>query len=160
MNLQLDLENYPIWYIPFWQTITFKIIIILSLVSLVFLVCFLIYKIHKNRKKTIWELALLKIAKIENDQNEPRLTYFQLTEILKNYFSYRFNFDFTANTDDELIKNVNNVEILKLFQKDIEKIFVTAKLVKFSQNNLSDFSSDLKLSKEIIKATIPTVKEK
>ena len=155
MDLKLDLENYPIWYKPFWQTLKFKIGISILVLLLLFIIIFFVYKFYKSRTKKYWEIALDKIEKIKLIKDE-KSSYFVLTFILKEYFSKRFNINFKNKTDDELLVNASRIDLLKTFENDLKNIFYTAKLMKFSRDlNQGDLALNLKLSSSIIKSTIP-----
>lgn len=160
MEMQLDLENYPIWYKPFWQTLSFKIGLVLVILCLISGLFFLIYRVYKNKKKLFWQIALQDLKNIENFNQDLKDSYFKLTSILKFYFSNRFNQDFYIKTDDEIILEIKKIQELDIFHDDLKKIFLTAKLIKFSNKEASaTLFSDLSLSKSIIESTIE-IKEK
>jgi hypothetical protein len=159
MDLQLDLDNYPIWFEPFWHTVWFKSVFGLVALGLVIFVAAFFYNKYGKKNKEFWQLALIELSEIESSKEDCKQLYFKLTNVLKNYFSKRFGINFNVKTDDELILKINEIPLLDLFNKDIEKIFITSKLVKFARRDISNLHADIYLSKRIIESTIP-IKEK
>lgn len=160
MEMQLDLENYPIWFKPFWKTLYFKVSLFLILIFLLSGLFFLIYRAYKNRKKLFWQIALQDIKDIENSHTDLKKSYFRLTSVLKFYLSHRYKNNFYIKTDDEVVLEIKKIKDLFLFEEDLKRIFLTAKIIKFSDAKFNqDIISDLGISKSIIESTID-IKEK
>lgn len=162
---KLDLYDiYGMWYIPFWQTKLFWVII--SIILLLFFVVFMGIVIKKWRAKkqkvTPWDEALCSLNAIKDivNSSQGKQFYFSLTIILKRYLSNRYGFDVYGKTDEELLcylaSNHFPAELLLL----VESVFSGGVYIKFAnaQALREQLERDYSNSFQIVKQTIPKIK--
>ena len=90
-NFNLDLENYDLWYKPFWHTKFFYFIVICFLFLLLCVIVFFIYKKFKKiQHKEDLKSILVELNNLEKDL--PKISskefYFILISLIKERFKY------------------------------------------------------------------------
>lgn len=112
-KLGLDLDVYDIWYIPFWKTQTFSLIIFVVFLLLILLLFLFLRKKKQNKVKEqlsvddiLKKLTLLD-DKIKSKQyleyHEYSEFYSELILTLKQFIFVNYGYDFFSKTEEELI---------------------------------------------------------
>jgi hypothetical protein len=100
-------DIYDYYYIPFWQTMWFKISMAVLAAALITAFCIWWFVLRRKKPLTAdqWakrELAQLAVHKCTTQQDFRQL-YFRLTEIIKGYLTRRYGWVLADKTDHELI---------------------------------------------------------
>jgi len=163
MNAQGLYEVYDFWQVPFWQTLWFK----LSVDSLLGVLCLwlliFIWRLLQARKKKrpLWERALEEINALRcRDLSNPvvrRVTYDEITRLLKNYCAQRYGWNVGGLTDREIIIFLADKRVDLRLQDAFKRIVQGCELIKFAQEtvNRDRVLADCALGEEFIRATIP-----
>src|SRR5690348_261553 len=125
-NLNLDLENYGLWYQPFWQTKIFYFSILI-LILLIFLLIFYLKKTSKKKvedpdtMQAILEKIYLMRTNVYTENNCIEF-YTELTFYLKKFLSIYFDVDITSKTEDEIIEYLKDNNLSQDFIQIIKDI--------------------------------------
>ena len=96
----------------------------------------IIRRIHVEPKLSPHEQALKDIEEIKADrsllQNDPKVYYTKLTEVLRNYMKERFGFKAMEMTSSEIISHLMEIKEQNALS-DLKSLFETADLVKFAK---------------------------
>ena len=158
MNNIIDFYDiYDYYTVPIWQTIWFKIGIALAIISIVGLVVFLILRTKK--KLLPWELALQQLEKLSGmpleQKSDFKKFYFELTAIIKNYLSKRYQWRIHDKTDEELIAWLNEQNFDPEIITMLQTISTGALSIKFANQDAlkSQAEADIKNVHLIIEKT-------
>ncbi len=99
-------DIYDFYYIPFWQTLWFKIIVGIACAIALTAIIYLIVT-RRKKKITAWEWATQELAKLAGMQLSSKADYkkfyFALTVITKQYLHERYGWKVSDKTDEELV---------------------------------------------------------
>lgn len=155
-------DIYDYVYQPVWQTTPFKIgsgiIAVLVLAALIGLIIYL-----RRRKKQLspWAWALREIASISLEKcvkkSDFKKVYFQLTDILKQYFQKRYGWQTINKTDDELINYLTKQQFDYALLTELQKMFEGSLWVKFANQEMlkTQAQKDFKTAVRVIEETLP-----
>lgn len=155
-------DIYDIWYEPLLSQTWFVVTLILFLSIIIGLVLYFIYTrfykvVKKNHPLVCIQQKLTDINSrtIENEYDSKK-AYFEMTELLKQYISYRYHISVVGLTDPELLQwaaiNLSQEQIIIL-----EQIFVHTDVIKF-EHQLATVEQ-VKKSIELVQAFIHSAKE-
>lgn len=162
-NLVLDLENYDLWYQPFWKTNIFYLIILLNFI-LVGLILFFYFKrtvkqeINPNTIPGILEKLYLMRAGEDFTEDSCKSFYIELTLHLKQFLSLHIGTDFNSKTEQEIVDYLNDNNFSQNFIQTIKDMVLGASGVKFANKKAailqmnSDIEKIIKLIKESIQS--------
>ncbi len=129
------------------------------LILLFFLIKKLLKKKNPNNLKLLpeplsaYEAALKQFdLLLQNMVHDPRLFYFDLSAILRNYIGRSFNINAIEMTSQEFIKNINFLEIDKKIKKEISNFLNLSDSFKYAgiTPGKSQTDNDLLLIKDKI----------
>ncbi len=109
MNEAVFHDIYGYEFVPFWQTRSFIItililLLILASIAAYFIVCFIRQRRLQASLLTAWEWAQAELKKLEASVSEEKEAckqfYFQLTQIIKDYFYRRYGWQLLDKTDE------------------------------------------------------------
>jgi hypothetical protein len=171
-ELQLDEKNlygiYNTWHIPFWQTTWFFVLACSCAVVIALLAVVLIIRWWKRRlvKELPWQKAL-RLCKALHAQpcqtrEDTKKIYCSLTDILKDYFAERYEYDTRGKTDTELLVYLKEKYFPQDVLEDVSAVVNGGFLIKFAnQDALKEQSrAHITLCESIIQRTIPAAKSK
>jgi hypothetical protein len=155
---------YDFWHEPFWQTLWFKLSVIIFLGAILLGLMFFVWQWVRARKnkKPLWERALAELSIIRGHDLENleirRAVYDQVTRLLKEYCVQRYGWDVGGLTDKEIIIFLTDKRVDLRMQQAFERIVHGCELVKFAHEsvNRDRVLADCALSEEFIRATIPS----
>ncbi|MBY0353866.1 hypothetical protein K2W90_05895 [Candidatus Babeliales bacterium] len=155
-------DIYDYVYQPVWQTTPFKIGSgIVAGLLLVALILLIIYLRRKKKQISPWEWALREIANISIDKcikkSDFKKVYFQLTDILKQYFQKRYGWQTINKTDDELIGYLSTQKFDYVLLTELQKMLEGSLWVKFANQEMlkTQAQKDLKTALRVIEETRP-----
>lgn len=166
MEQQLDEQGlygiYDTWHIPWWQTKTFYITVIISGLLLAFIMLFFIVRFLRRKKmvpQPAWVRAtehlelLLKQANPENS----KMIYLTISQIVRNYLNERYGLDTHGKTDKQLLVYLQNTEFPQHLLTMMETVFEGGVIIKFANARAAEeqMKQDLASCISIIKHTIP-----
>ena len=157
-------ENYGAWHVPFWQTDSFLLgIKIITVLLCLFIVIgiFIIYLHYKKRKTlSIQEQLLADLYQLKIDHKVQvsfgKEFYVSLSEVIKKYFFYCFNYDVLGKTDSELIHYLYNTHTNQEIIEEIKQIVHGSEIIKFAnaqaaqEKIVCDYNSIVSLVKQTI----------
>lgn len=148
-NLKLDLENYDMWYVPFWQTKSFYLIMFFfTLLILCPIVLFIYKKFKKVQSKESLESILIELKNLEKNlpNKSSKEFYFILISFVKKYIFICYNIDIASKTDYELIEFLKNMKNPLVFNEEIKNIISRATSARFASRELAELQmkQDLK----------------
>ncbi len=144
----------------FYQTIYFKLLLVLFCIIFFYGVYYL-FKKRKKRKKEPWDWALYKIAGINIEACETKKDfkklYFDVTTILKQYFHKRYGWKTASKTDEELIAYLKKQKFDEKLLDELKKMLEGSVWIKFANQDVikTQAQKDIKTSVAIIQKTIP-----
>lgn len=155
-------DIYDIWYEPLLSQAWFVVTLILFLSIIIGLVLYFIYtrfyKVVKKIDPLVFiqqKLTDINYRTIENEYDSKK-AYFEMTELLKQYISYRYHISVVGLTDPELLQwaaiNLSQEQIIIL-----EQIFVHTDVIKFEHQLAT--AEQVKKSIELVQAFIHSAKE-
>ena len=155
-------DLYDLWYEHFWVQSWFKMFFLFVVFLVVLSFIYLIYKRFGRRVVVVdpWAEALKKLEAVDVNQFKDHVLhkefYSVLTDVLKNYFSKRYQMELSSKTDQEAIEALY-VKLPELLQSDLVTIFQGALVIKFANADvvLEQMKKDLSRSKSLVKSTIP-----
>ncbi|MFH1461828.1 MAG: hypothetical protein ABIF12_02700 [bacterium] len=160
-------ESYGYYSQPLWKNIYFKIFIILFFILLVGIIIFFVIKYinkKKERKLFSWEWAYLQLNKIDikscESKNDFKKFYFDITEVIKNYFQKRYDWNVLDKTDEELIHFLILHKFDLILVKDLKSVFDDAQFIKFADQEAfrPQAEKDLKFVFNLVEKTKVDVK--
>ncbi|MFH1643923.1 MAG: hypothetical protein ABIA74_01990 [bacterium] len=160
-NQKVFYDIYDFYYIPFWKTIEFKLIVSIVLLCLFFALALIFYLRRKRKKQSSWQWAICELNKLSvdklNSKKDFKLFYFDLTFIIKKYFQKRFDWNTRDKTDEEFIYLLTDRNFDAELLKDLKKMLQGASWIKFANEEVlkTQSNKDLELAKKIIEKTIP-----
>lgn len=148
-NPQLDLNNYDIWYVPFWKTKNFYIFVLIT--GLIFLTCliYFLFRLYKNyniKKISAIDKFYLDIDLLNKKSNSNSKNFYSsLIVAFKNYLALSYGYNFIKNTDDELISSLKFYSLPENLFSNLALILHNAQISKFSNAQISEnqMSQDL-----------------
>jgi len=147
--INLDLENYGLWYVPFWKTKLFYFAVIFFGLILLSIIIFLIYKKFKqdNSKESLSSI-LRELNQLEKDlpNKSSKEFYFKLIFLVKKYIFICYNIDISSKTDSELIEFLKNMDNPPIFNDEIKDIIYRSTSARFASRELAELQmrQDLK----------------
>ena len=120
------------------------VLIISGVAVLLILLFFLVKKLWKKKKHSndlklfpeplpAYEFALKQLDRLLLSMaHDPRLLYFELSAILRNYIGRSFNINAMEMTSQEFIKNINFLDIDKKIKKDISNFLNLSDSFKYA----------------------------
>ena len=154
-----DIHDY--YYLPFQQTLTFKILIITGLMIVGAIIGYIFFKRRYRKKISAWQWALQEISKLSPAQCTTKKNlkdfYFNLTDIIKNYLDKRYDWKTLDKTDTELITLLKKKKFDEQLLKNLQKMLSGAEWVKFANQDVikTQVEADLKTAQKIIEKTTP-----
>ncbi len=154
-------EIYDFYEIPYWQTLWFKIVVIVGIIAIIALISYFIMT-RKKRVIPSWEIALQQLNKINIERcvnkRDFKAIYFEITSIFKRYLHDRYELNIIDKTDDELIKYLTKNNFDSILLESIKKLILSSNLVKYADEVAlkTQVEEDLKLAISLINKTIPT----
>ena len=158
---------YPIYgmvHVPFWQTTTFYVVMILLFVVLLSSGAWYGIKKYRASKKTklpAWDVALQELFEIEQLVGKGEILgktfYFRLTWVFKRYLTDLYSFDVYGKTDDELLLYLEGAGLSYDLVQELKVIFEGSSAIKFAQQQAVQdrMRRDLAASVEFVKKTTP-----
>jgi len=154
-------EIYDFYYVPFWQTIYFKIILFLIVFLMLVLIGLKFYLRRKRKIFTAWQWATQELEKLSIDKlvtkKDYKRFYFDLTSIIKEYLKKRYGWNTQDKTDEELGVFLQKKNFDETLLKDLQQMLSGAIWIKFANEDVLKTQSikDLKLAFKIIEKTVP-----
>ncbi|MFH1832284.1 MAG: hypothetical protein ABH827_05805 [bacterium] len=154
-----DIEEY--YYLPFHETLLFKILIIAGILIIGVLVGYYLFKRRYRKKITSWQWALQEIAKLGlaqyTNKHDVKKLYFNLTGIIKQYLYKRYNWKIQNKTDKELVAFLLEKQFDPALIIDLQKMLEGAQWVKFANQDMikTQVESDLKMAQKLVEQTKP-----
>ena len=157
-------DIYPMWHVPFWQTMKFYITVgIAGLIILSGIIWLLIrwYRKKNAVPKTAWENALDALQFLQQkkytSKEDGKLCYFAMTSILKKYLATRFAYPLDGKTDEEMIVYLAKSTDQKALAQELKEIIDGCLYIKFAnaQAMQENINKHLEQSCVIVKKTIP-----
>ena len=137
----LDLNIGELWYVPFWQSIEFKITALLVILLALAGICFWWRKSRRKASKPLDPMlvALYKLEQLqlEVDTMESQKFYLGLTLNLKNWIKHRYNLNSLSDTDSELLQALETVQVddqLKTHIRDVLESSIASRFAKAEIN--------------------------
>ena len=141
-----DLENVeskwfdilPNWVIDYWGLILIIFVIILGIIAVIYILKSKGKSIIP-RKKVIppYELAMIKLTKLKElrlcENGQEKEFYTQLTDILREYLTGRFNINAMEMTTTQIINSLKSNKESQVTNNNIELILEMADFVKFAK---------------------------
>ena len=163
-------EEVPIsiidWIKHHWQ--------ILSIIAVLAILIFGVYMIIKKRKKIIkapkkkeipkippFITAINRLSKLQNKeywkQNEIKKHHSKISEILREYLEYQFNFPALEQTTAEVMRDVRFTQISQEQQNYLQRILMLTDLVKYAKERpeAEENINTLNLAINFVKANKP-----
>lgn len=155
-------DIYPVHFVPFWRTTWFLIIISTLAVCALSVAIFLLWRWWSARRipTTAWDEALIHLAALESrmDDQQVRLFYQELTRILKNYLSKRYDLVLAHKTDKELAYFMLSAAVPDEIKQTMHTLFkesVTLKFAAYKFWTREAMMIDLQKTIQAIKVTQP-----
>lgn len=169
--MQLDSNGlydiYPLWHVPFWQTIWFYSAVIV-IIALLFLVCMLfLYRKFLRRSVPLlppWERALQALYKLQqqkySSEEDGKLCYFKLTDIIKQYVQERFDIPMQGKSDQEALLFLENNN-MPLVYEPFKEIVQGCLYIKFANQQAmqEQIQRHIALAITIVNQTKPEKKQ-
>ncbi len=164
MNTNDLYPSYGMWHRPFWQAMSFYILlaIVASLILGVILwYVFKKYRAAQQQPLSPWQTALIELLKLKQELAQKTILgktfYFRLTWIFKKYLHERYGFEVYGKTDEELFMYLEGVGLSTDLVDDLRVIFEGSLDIKFAHQEamLDRLNRDLEMSLEFIKKTVP-----
>ena len=141
-----DLENVeskwfdilPNWVIDYWGLILIIFVIILGIIAVIYILKSK-GKSILPRKKVIppYELAMIKLTKLKElrlcENGQEKEFYTQLTDILREYLTGRFNINAMEMTTTQIINSLKSNKESQVTNNNMELILEMADFVKFAK---------------------------
>jgi hypothetical protein len=141
-----DLENVeskwfdilPNWVIDYWGLILIIFVIILGIIAVIYILKSKGKSIIP-RKKVIppYELAMIKLTKLKElrlcENGQEKEFYTQLTDILREYLTGRFNINAMEMTTTQIINSLKSNKESQVTNNNMELILEMADFVKFAK---------------------------
>lgn len=141
-----DLENVeskwfdilPNWVIDYWGPILIIFVIILGIIAVIYILKSKGKSIIP-RKKVIppYELAMIKLTKLKElrlcENGQEKEFYTQLTDILREYLTGRFNINAMEMTTTQIINSLKSNKESQMTNNNMELILEMADFVKFAK---------------------------
>jgi hypothetical protein len=171
-ELQLDERDlygiYSTWHIPFWQTTWFFVLACSCavLIALLALVLIIRWWVKRRVPELPWQKALRLCGALHavpcQTREETKKVYGSLTDILKEYFAERYEYDTRGKTDTELLAYLKEKHFTQDVLEDVSAVVNGGYLIKFAnQDALKEQSrAHIALCESIIQRTIPAAKTK
>ena len=146
-------DIYEPWYKPFWNKTVF-IILIFSLLALL-ITYFALRKKKKNF--TFEEKILIELNNLKVNTKDYKKFYFNLSDILKKYLSFRYNLNLSSKTDEEVLLELKDSGFPSIWLDKLKNIFMGAITIKFAKEESSkakmehDLNDSILLTKETLK---------
>jgi uncharacterized membrane protein YraQ (UPF0718 family) len=117
-------DIYEYYYLPFWQTTWFKILITLITLTLIGVLLFIIIK-RRQKPLLPWEWAQKELDKLTpekcSSKDDFKKFYFRLTAIIKTYLHKQYDWQTEDKTDTELVAWLEqesfNPEVVSMLKK-------------------------------------------
>ena len=154
-------EIYDFYYVPFWQTIYFKIILFPIILLVLGLIGLRFYLKRKRRMITAWQWATQELEKLSIDKlvtkKDFKKFYFDLTSIIKTYLQKRYGWATQDKTDEELIEYLQKRNFDEILLKNLQTMLSGALWIKFANEDVLKTQSlkDLKLAFNLVAKTVP-----
>lgn len=157
-----DINDF--WLEPFWQTVWFRWTVVGGGFVALLLVGIMLWRFFflKKRKRLLWQVALddlmvLRSLPLDDGETQSRV-YVAMTRILKDYMTQRYGWDVRGLTDSEVVLFLQEKRVDPRIAKAFETVASGCVRVKFAQESSrrEQVLTDLALSEDIIRATIPS----
>ena len=130
----IDLDQlvpiYPAWYMPWWRTPIFYVVLVCGTLLLA---AGVLYRYKRRRTPhALADVALQRLGKLQATVDMQYEFYCQLTALLKWYLSERYGLMLTSATDDELVQALADTHINPEIQATIKELFCAAARVRFA----------------------------
>jgi len=157
-------DIFDFYYVPVWRQSWF-FVLVASLLSLIVVAVLLkIFFYYRSKRLTPWRWAIRKLDDFDpssfETKEEYKKFYYNLTALMKEYFSLRFLWRSMDKTDVEFIEMAKANKLDSELVTTLDGIFSGAAWVKFANQTVlkTQAERDLKMAKEVINQTIPKEK--
>jgi len=157
-------DIYDFYYVSFWQTNFFKIILFLIIFFILAFIFFKIFLKKKRKMLTAWQWAVQELEKLSVDKfvtkKDYKKFYFDLTSIIKIYLQKRYGWATQDKTDEELIEYLQKKNFDETLLKDLQQMLSGALWIKFANEDVLKTQSikDLKLAFNLVGKTVSSEK--
>lgn len=162
-------DIYDTWHVPFWQTKTWHVCLLIIGLLIMTAIIGLFIKWYRSRKIVLspWEHALLGLKSLRKNNQATadcgKEFYGALTSILKKYLHERYGFDTgvsgaaLAKTDEEFLYYIEKKGFSSDFMADLQTIFLSSVTIKFAnmQALQNQIDRDLELAISFVRRTVP-----
>lgn len=163
-----QIREVPFNILAYWPYILGGIIVVALLIWLIFFRKRIAVKKPEAviPQEPAYEQAVKNLHALEDEKlwqnNQVKLYYTKLTDIIRLYIQRRFNINALEQTSDELLQKVRPVTQLNQQKNNLEFILRTADLAKFAkmQPLPEDHQSCMKKAYDLLEWTKPAVEEK
>ena len=162
---QVFYDIYDFFYVPFWQTTWFRVLLLCVCLLLLLLMCFGVYRVYRMRKQqkelslSDWALQQLETLSVEalHDQEDFKNFYHHLTSVIKRYLHKRYGWDVAHSTDEELIRFMKESNFDRELAGSIGMLLSRVQLVKFAhESSMHEIAAaDIKHTAHLIARTKP-----
>lgn len=133
-------DIYEHWHQPFWQTTIFKIVISILVFAFLALALRWYFKRYYKPKEVPASIrALNALNELERkpiqSKEDAQISYFKLTDILKNFFEYKYQIPFTSMSDAEMIHALRSTQLSHQLMPSLEKMVDASVHVKYAQHD-------------------------
>lgn len=142
-------------------------LIINAIIAIGFLIYFFVFKKNKKLKSAAADLPKISLfdftmqqfnnlaAKKLWQQDQVKLYYSELTDILRTYLEKRFSINAMESTSDEIIEQLQNIPTANTLTGDVEYILRLADMAKFAKSIMlaNENEKALELAKHFVTAT-------
>ncbi len=178
-----DMKDIKPVYEPPFNWLLLITICLLVLLALAFIGVGIYFYILKKKNKPIplfekpevillpHEIALQKLTRIKEEKiwqkGQDKLYYTQLTDILREYFTKRFNIQAMEMTSGEIIAALQTDEDARIILDKLRQIFSVSDMVKFAkrqptteENEISIVNSFFVVNQTTVQPILPSEEEK
>lgn len=152
-------ELYSYSKAPWWHN-PFVLLAILVSSIVVGIGIIVLYRCIKKRRKVLtpWEIALVRLHQLAGKKESvAKDFYYELTALLKTYFTQRYAINLEGKTDMEIIESLDSVQLPGDLIDRLKKIFQGAYYIKFAQEStVAEYMhKDLNRAIDIVRNSIP-----
>lgn len=151
-------DLYDVWYHPWWQSSTFKFVVLLVVLLLfAYLVWVFMRWLKRTQPMPYDQKILMQCQQLKKDSAmlEISFLYAQLTALLKEYLAKRYNTHLKSLTDQELLAYVGELGMQESHIALVQKLLLYSVPAKFDDHltALEDPVIHITLLEQLIKET-------
>lgn len=155
----LDLEIGDLWYMPFWQTTTFYLI--MGIAGFLLLVVFVWWyktrsKQHVSKDPLEKLIADIRHLELGMDDLDCQVFYLELIGYVKQFAKYRYKLDISGKTDVEIKKILKENKLDAELQNLILHLLDSSEKIRFASDSSSrgQMENDLQRVLDIVQRNL------